>query len=73
MSPKHFHQDCPHYGKWNILRNAHKIHVEWDMTEEEEADREYLVMLAETKTVISVYESEGMLESYAQEIRSTQG
>ena len=43
------------------------------MTEEEEADREYLVMLAETKTVISVYESEGMLESYAQEIHSTQG
>ena len=43
------------------------------MTEEEEADREYLVMLAETKTVICAYESEGMLKSYAQEIHSTQG
>ena len=57
-SPKHFHRDCPHFGKWNALRNIHKIHVEWEPAEEEEADREYLVMLAETKTVISAYESE---------------
>ena len=47
--------------------------MEWDTTEEEEANREYLVMLAETKTVISAYESEEMLKSYAQETHSTQG
>ena len=72
-SPKHFHRDCPHFGKWNALRNAHKIHVEWETAEEEEAEREYLVMLAETKTVISAYESERMLKAYAREVHSTQG
>jgi len=39
--------------------------MEWDPAEEEEADREYLVMLAKTKTQISAYESEGILKSYA--------
>ena len=72
-SLKHFHRDCPHFGKWNTLRNAHKIHVEWEMGEEEEAEREYLVMLAETKTVISAYESERLLKAYTLEVHTTQG
>ena len=71
-SPKHFHRDCP-LGKWNVLRNAHKIHVEWETGEEEEAEREYLVMLAETKTVISAYKSERLLKAYALEVHTTQG
>ena len=72
-SPKHFHRNCPHYGKWNALRNVHLIHVDWDSNEEEEADRMYLVMLAETKTTISAYESENMLKQFALDIHSSQG
>ena len=56
-----------------MLRNIHNIHVEWEPAEEEEADREYLVMLAETKTMISAYESENMLKTFAWDIHSTQG
>ena len=47
--------------------------MEWEPAQEEEADREYLVMLAETKTVISAYKSENMLKTFAQDIHSTQG
>ena len=72
-SRKHFHRDCPHFGKWNTLRMIHNIHVEWEPAEEEEADREYLVMLAETKTVISAYKSENMLKTFARDIHLTQG
>ena len=72
-SPKHFHRDCPHYGKLNALRNTHLIHVDWDPNEEEEADRMYLVMLAETKTTISAYQSEDMLKQFALDIHNSQG
>ena len=72
-SPKHFHRDCPHYGKWNALRNTHLIHVDWEPTEEEEVDRMYLAMLAETKITISAYESENMLKQFALDIHNSQG
>ncbi|EDR05483.1 uncharacterized protein LACBIDRAFT_329794 [Laccaria bicolor S238N-H82] len=53
---------------------------EWDVnyasnnsSEEEEADREYLVMLAESKITLSAYKSENLFKSFATEIHSSQG
>ncbi|KAF9564717.1 hypothetical protein CPC08DRAFT_600071, partial [Agrocybe pediades] len=49
-SPKHFFRDCPHYGKFEVLRNAKMLHVDWEPDQEKEWDREYLAMLVETKS-----------------------
>ncbi|RDB18869.1 hypothetical protein Hypma_014481 [Hypsizygus marmoreus] len=49
-SPKHFARDCPHYGKWDSLRNAHLIDIDVDPEELANQDRMYIAMLAEMKT-----------------------
>ncbi|KAF9539472.1 hypothetical protein CPC08DRAFT_597913, partial [Agrocybe pediades] len=48
-SPKHFFRDCPHYGRFEVLRNANMLHVDWAPEQEAEWDREYLAMLVESK------------------------
>ncbi|KAF9549474.1 hypothetical protein CPC08DRAFT_590731, partial [Agrocybe pediades] len=49
-SPKHFFRDCPHYGRFEVLRNANMLHVDWAPEQEAEWDREYLAMLVESNT-----------------------
>ena len=48
----------------------HQIHVDWELSKEEEVDKMYLAMLATTKTKISTYESENMLKQFALDIHS---
>ncbi|KJA22879.1 hypothetical protein HYPSUDRAFT_121746, partial [Hypholoma sublateritium FD-334 SS-4] len=52
-SPKHFFRDCPHYGRFQSLRSANMIHVDWDPELEKEYDREYLAMIVESKVSAS--------------------
>ncbi|KAF9544442.1 hypothetical protein CPC08DRAFT_649626, partial [Agrocybe pediades] len=47
-SPKHFFRDCPHYGRFEVLRNANMLHVDWAPEQEAEWDREYLAMIVES-------------------------
>ena len=53
--------------------SSNQIHVDWEPSKEEEVDKLYLAMLAETKTTISAYESENMLKQFALDIHSSQG
>lgn len=57
-SPRHYARDCPHFGKWDVLRNANLIHVDMEESEWTEDERMYLAMLAETKDMISAYLSD---------------
>ncbi len=59
-SPQHFFRDCPHYGRFQTLRSANVIHVDWDPDMKKEYDREYLAMVVESKvsaTSSSAYET----------------
>lgn len=57
-SPRHYARDCPHFGKWDVLRNANLIHVDMEESDWTEDERLYLAMLAETKDTISAYMSD---------------
>ncbi|KAF7344711.1 TY3B-TY3B protein [Mycena venus] len=60
-SPKHLARDCSHYGRWLTLRNANLILVDLDPEEEERDNREYLAMIAASKSTSSRYLSEPKL------------
>lgn len=49
MSPKHFFRDCPHHHRFQTLRMANMIHVDWDLDLEKEYNREYLTMIIKSK------------------------
>ncbi|KAG6913620.1 hypothetical protein DXG01_005539 [Tephrocybe rancida] len=55
-SPRHFTRDCPHYGKWDSLRNANLVTSELTEEQHQAWDQEYIAMLAESKASSSVYE-----------------
>ncbi|KAG6914428.1 hypothetical protein DXG01_000400 [Tephrocybe rancida] len=67
-SPRHFARDCPHYEKWDSLRNANLVTSKLTEEQHQEWDQEYIAMLAESKAS-SVYEPE-LMES-ANEISKT--
>jgi len=56
-SPKHFHRDCPHYGRFEALRSANQILVELDPDLEDEMNREYIAMIVQSKPSSSTYNS----------------
>ena len=56
-SLKHFHRDCPHYGRFEALRSANQILVELDPDLEDEMNREYIAMIVQSKPSSSAYNS----------------
>lgn len=60
-SPKHYARDCPHYGRWMALREAHVIMIDRTEEEDEEDHKEYITMLVEfnneSNARISQYEA----------------
>ena len=48
-SPMHFHRDCPHFGRFEILRSAAMINVDLDLEDWKEQAREYVALLVQSK------------------------
>jgi hypothetical protein len=59
-SANHFARDCPHYGKWQAMREANMLQVEVSYEEELRDYTEFVAMIAETfnTTSVSAYPSE---------------
>ncbi|KJA15702.1 hypothetical protein HYPSUDRAFT_148713 [Hypholoma sublateritium FD-334 SS-4] len=64
-SPKHVFRDCPHHGRFSLLREANLIDLDVDPAEEDAANQEYLASLQQSNSS-SAYESVG---SPSEEIR----
>lgn len=71
-SPKHFFRDCSHFGRFQSLRSANMIHVDWDPELEKEYDREYLAMIVESKVSATSSAYVGAIQDEFVEGRSKQ-
>ncbi|KAJ7503818.1 hypothetical protein B0H11DRAFT_1710674, partial [Mycena galericulata] len=57
-SMNHLARDCPQYGRWLALRDAHTIEVDVDIVEESEDLKEWLAMFSESNPTVSAYSRE---------------
>ncbi|KAJ7142836.1 hypothetical protein C8R44DRAFT_866120 [Mycena epipterygia] len=62
-SPKHVALDCPHRSRWQALRSANLIHVDFDIGDEMKEYTEDLAMVTE-------YRAEGGVDVYLSDTKS---